>query len=369
MRVHPEELEFAQLYTSYLHTRNLPFAGLSDEQSRLIVERGRELYRWFRDHQWLHNLISLAVISYLFAADIAFLLWLPGMVGFRHDSPITATYVVASILIGALRGWIMYSIISYSIHEGAAHNLIFRPNGPVTRILAWIGNNMGRVCAADPIHYSEHHRSHHAHFGTEDDGEFLNFVLPRRYWMTLIPLAMFFNFSDFVVHRSLKLTNSRLLSAIATVVYQGALFYFAMRFYGLVFAIIAVATISIHVAFDLDRLRNFVEHNLMPIEQQDGARSLGPGFWGLLMGPGPWGQCCHWMHHLVPSIPWYQQILLHRYVASILTPEQRKLFLLQPIVGFPKLVLRMFIEPQRFVRSLKPGEEHPAPPSAALNYK
>jgi len=31
--------------------------------------------------------------------------------------------------------------------------------------------------------------SHHAKFGTDDDGEFLNFVMPRRYWLTLLPFA------------------------------------------------------------------------------------------------------------------------------------------------------------------------------------
>ncbi len=63
-----------------------------------------------------------------------------------------------------------------------------------------------------------------------------------------------------------------------------------------------------HVGFYLDRVRQFTEHNLMPLDNPNGSRSFGIGFWGLLVGGGPWGSPCHWEHHLVPSLPWYQQL-------------------------------------------------------------
>ena len=51
---------------------------------------------------------------------------------------------------------------------------------------------------------------------TAADGEFLNFVVPRRYWLTLIPFAAFLNFSDFVVHRPLVMLTHWALAAGAT---------------------------------------------------------------------------------------------------------------------------------------------------------
>jgi fatty acid desaturase len=105
------------------------------------------------------------------------------------------------------------------------------------------------------------------------------------------------------------------------------------------------------VGFFFDRLRQFSEHNLMPLDNQDGSRSFGLGFWGMLIGGGPWGSPCHWEHHLVASLPWYQQLVLHGYVKSLLTETQRKQFLLQPVVGYPKLLWRLLREPVQFVRT------------------
>jgi fatty acid desaturase len=86
----------------------------------------------------------------------------------------------------------------------------------------------------------------------------------------------------------------------------------------------------------------------MPLDNREGARSFGVGFWGLLIGGGPWGQPCHWVHHLVASVPWYQQIRLHFYIQGLLTETQKRQFLLQPVVGYPKLLLRLWTEPNRF---------------------
>ena len=91
-----------------------------------------------------------------------------------------------------------------------------------------------------------------------------------------------------------------------------------------------------HIGFYVDRMRQFTEHNLMPLENNSGARSLGVGFWGLLVGGGPWGQPCHLAHHMVASIPWYQQIMLHRYIVGLLTETQRKQFLLSLSSDFPR---------------------------------
>jgi fatty acid desaturase len=111
-----------------------------------------------------------------------------------------------------------------------------------------------------------------------------------------------------------------------------------------VFTLLTMFVFLPHVGFYLDRVRQFTEHNLMPLDNQNGSRSFGTGFWGLLVGGGPWGSPCHWEHHLVPSLPWYQQLALHRFVVRQLTPRQRRQFLITPVIGFPRLWWRLIRE-------------------------
>jgi len=101
----------------------------------------------------------------------------------------------------------------------------------------------------------------------------------------------------------------------------------------------------------------------MPLDNKNGSRSFGMGFWGLLVGGGPWGSPCHWEHHLVPSLPWYQQLILHRDVVRLLTPAQRRQFLITPVIGFPKLWWQLIRESRRFARQQRAGTvpESPRP--------
>jgi fatty acid desaturase len=198
--------------------------------------------------------------------------------------------------------------------------------------------------------------AHHAKFGTEDDPEFLNFVFPRRLWLNFLPLGSFFNYTDFIVHRPTGYTRSRAISGVIAAVYTGLYLFMVYRYFGLLFTVI-VSLIMPHVGFYLDRMRQFTEHNLMPLENNSGARSLGVGFWGLLVGGGPWGQPCHLAHHVVASIPWYQQIILHRHIAGLLTETQRRQFLVEPGVGlgfglgFPGLLWAILREANQFSRA------------------
>jgi fatty acid desaturase len=160
-------------------------------------------------------------------------------------------------------------------------------------------------------------------------------------------LGTFLNYSDFVIHRPLEYTRSRLISGIAALAYNGVYAFFLYRLFGLAFTV-SVLLVLPHVGFYADRLRQFTEHNLMPLENKSGARSLGIGFWGLLIGGGPWGQPCHLEHHLVPSIPWYQQIILHRYLVRLMSERQRRQFLLRPFVGYPRLFWPVVTNANRF---------------------
>jgi fatty acid desaturase len=209
---------------------------------------------------------------------------------------------------------------------------------------------MCRLAAAEPEFYSECHMMHHAKFGTEDDSEFLNFIFPRRLWLSFLPLAGFFNYTDFFVHRTPAYTRSSATSGFFAAIYNGLYLFMLYHFFGLLFTVI-VALLMPHISFYLDRMRQFTEHNLMPLESNSGARSMGVGFWGLLVGGGPWGQPCHLAHHIVASIPWYQQIILHRHILDLLTETQRKQFLLRPVVGFPALLWDILRKSNHFSRA------------------
>jgi fatty acid desaturase len=344
MRSHADEVLLAQAYT-----RAMPFEGLRKEQQAFIRARGHTLHRWFRYHQRIHCLISAGVIAFLFTSDFFILMRLPGVLLGTGDAT-AGRLLLASIATATLHGWVLYSITLYSLHEGVAHAAIFPPRGRVTRTLGRISNNLCRLSGADPIEYGRSHRDHHAWFGTFADGEFTSFVRPRRFWRALLPFAMFINFSDFVAHRGQTYSRSRVASELTTVGCHGIAGYFMAQRFGVALPILTLALLAPHVAFHLDRLRQFSEHNLMPVENKDGARSFGPGFWGLVIGGGPWGQPCHWIHHLIPSIPWYQQIALHREVVAILSPRQRKQYLLATGLGYPRLLWRLWTEPDAFAR-------------------
>jgi fatty acid desaturase len=348
MEFHSEELDLARAYE-----QRMSFEGLSKDQMKLIMDRGRELYHWFKNHQGIHSLINLAVLLFIFSADYLILMRLPRFfIPAGAGSASTLRMILAALVIGSLHSWLMYSLIVFSMHEGAAHKIVFPHDDPVSKVLNNVARNLCRLAAGEPYYYSEHHMSHHAKFGTEQDGEFLNYVTPRRYWLTLLPYANIFNYSDFVVHRPPHYTRSRVVSAFVGLAYNAGYGYFMARSYGWKFAIISIALFVPHVGFYLDRLRQYTEHNLMPLDNKDGSRSFGLGFWGMLIGGGPWGSPCHWEHHLVASLPWYQQLQLHRFVVRVLTPRQRQQYLLQPVIGYPKLLWRLWREPARFRRQL-----------------
>ena len=345
MKLHSDEMALARAYTS-----STPFEGLSDDQLQQIMTRGRSLFHWFKTHSRIHYAISTAVLAVIFVSDYAIQILLPHQM-LDATTRTTAQIVGAAVASGALHSWLMYSLGVYSMHEGAAHKLIYPPRGRVTRALHWLSGNLCRIAASEPIQYATHHMIHHSKFGSEEDAEFLNFVKPRRYWPTFLPLAFDVNYTDFIVHRPLTFTRDRLKSAPWSMAYNGVYAYYAWTHFGWLFVVVAYVVMLPHVGFLTDRLRQFTEHNLMPLDNKNGSRSFGCGFWGLLVGGGPWRSPCHWEHHLVPSLPWYQQLILHRYVVRLLTPTQRRQFLLRPVIGFPALWWSLIRETRRFAAS------------------
>jgi hypothetical protein len=345
MKIHLDELEMAREYTS-----GQAFEDLSRDQTRLILDRGRELYKWFKAHPRTHALINALVIVWILGMDAVVLLWLPHWILPSQGRPGAGWLVAAAVCTGALHSWLLYSLAIFTLHEGAAHKLIFPGNGRLSQAAQFLAVNLCRLSAAEPNYYAACHMAHHARFGTEQDSEFLNFVQPRRFWRMLLPLGSFLNYSDFVIHRPLGYTRGRVISGLIAGLYNGIYAYLLYRLFGGLFVLVVLLLLP-HVGFYFDRMRQFTEHNLMPLENKSGARSFGAGFSGLLVGGGPWGQPCHMVHHLVASIPWYQQIALHHFMVGLLSEKQRRQFLLPPGLGFPQLFWRVVRDANAFSRA------------------
>jgi len=345
MNVHPEELALARAYD-----RSRVFEELSPDQTHLIMDRGRALYKWYKAHPITHNVINGCVLTFILVADGWALLGLPRLFLAANGPNDLWWILLASIVAGSTHSWFMYSLGVFSLHEGAAHNAVFSGTGAFGKAGQALSRNICRIAGTEPESYAACHMAHHAKFGTEEDSEFLNFVLPHRYWMTFWPLAAFINFTDFVSHRPLTYTRSRVLSDGLSALYNGVYAFLIYRSFGLAFTLLTMLVFGPHIGFYMDRLRQFTEHNLMPLENRNGTRSFGIGFWGLLLGGGPWGQPCHLVHHLVASIPWYQQVVLHRYMKTLLTERQREQFLIKPVIGFPKLLWRIVHDADAFAR-------------------
>ena len=216
MHIHLEEVRWAQV-----NERQLQFEPLTKDQIRSIMERGRGLHHWYKSHHATHSLINLLVLVFLLGGDYLALLRLPGVWLAERTPNAAGPIVVAGLVCGLLHCWLMYSLSVFTMHEGAAHKSIFPPRGPISRFGNFATYHLARITGGVPDFYSEKHMIHHSKFATEEDAEFLNFVTPRRYWMTFLPFAVVINFSDFVLHRPFNYTRSRRITLAVALLYQG----------------------------------------------------------------------------------------------------------------------------------------------------
>jgi fatty acid desaturase len=348
MKLYPDELALSREYA-----RGLAFEGLSDDQLNRFAAEGQRLHRWFKAHPYLHNAIAVPVLIFLFGADYWALLELPRYFLPEGQAHSAWMILLAGTLAGSIHSYLMYSMAILSVHEAFTHEVLFQKIGPISRAAHFLSAHVCRVTGAEPNFYAEHHITHHREFGTEEDGELLNFVRPRRYWMSWLPFAALY--SDFASHRPVGYTASRKVTLALTILFNGTYSYFMYHAFGLWFTVLVMLVFYPHFGFYLDRTRQFTEHNLMPPENKNGARSFGLGFWGMLLGGGPWGTPCHLEHHLLPHLPWYHQLMLHHHLRSLMTPRQREQFLVQPVIGWPKLWWRLVRDHHAIEHRLKGG--------------
>jgi fatty acid desaturase len=324
MKVYKSELENWSKFRALQKT-----TPLTPEQLKQIDQRSKFLLKQTFAHPYRHNIVGICLVLSLLLIDILSFT-IPGILGL--------------IIMTTVHGFILYSLTIYTLHEGAAHKRIILGSP----ILAFLVNNVSRLCFADPIHYQRCHSSHHQHLGTKDDKAFTHMIVPSRILKSFLPGAAFLKFNDYKIHSSDAWTISKIMTLLIGLNYSLILFLMAKNHQHsgvLVFIILIAAP---WISFSLDRLRESSEHLLLKSDDLPEAREIGNNFWGYLIGGGPWGQPCHLSHHISPSLPWYQQLRLSREIKQILSMEQRKYFFIED--GF-------FKYPKKFIQLMKSNSQ------------
>lgn len=215
-----------------------------------------------------------------------------------------------------LHGVLSYQFVIYTLHEGAGHGL-FRKYVWLNRIAF----NLSRLFFADPNYYKKKHVDHHRYLGTSQDGAFTHFVLPHRIIKSMLPGAGVIYSNDYKIAQPDKPTNSTFVSfGIGLLVVAFQIFLLAHTF-PVWLSLLSLLVVSPWISMLLDRTRESIEHCNMPNDLKMGSWELGLSMPALLIGGGPWGQPCHFSHHLAPELNWYQQILLHKKLLTILSKE------------------------------------------------
>lgn len=345
MKLYPQEIEAAELYQER-ELRGFPY--LSQFQLNRIHGESRKYFGWSVRHPYLHNAITSCIFLLLFFLDYLILAKLT-LIFQWAPIPIWLMVVFCSFL----HGIISYQVNIFSIHEGGAHHRLIQSKGVLSRILAVVAESACRVFGGDPTYYGANHSFHHSKLGTTGDVTFTNFVMPKRLFKSLLPLAIFLGFNDFRVHQGTKYDGSRILTTVIAILYHGAYFFLMLPAIGWLATTLILFVLGPWVGFGLDRLREGTEHDLMPLDTWNGTRDLGLNFWGFFIGGGPWGQPCHLAHHLAPHLPWYSQIKLHLFLKKILTEKQKHFFLVAPFQSFPALLSFLLKKGHQYLKEIE----------------
>ncbi len=107
----------------------------------LIRARGRDLFAWFKAHPGLHNAINLLAIVFLLVADGASLLYLPRLWLTPGEPAPWPAVLIAAAVAGSVHSYLLYSLSVFSMHEGAAHNIVFVGKGRLARLAQTVGQS------------------------------------------------------------------------------------------------------------------------------------------------------------------------------------------------------------------------------------
>lgn len=229
-------------------------------------------------------------------------------------------------LLGILHGFIGYQWVVYGMHEGAGHGLFRNRNSRLQKVLNWLAYHSCRLFMADPDFYQKAHVTHHRYVGTLEDQAQTNYVDNKRVLISLLPGAGILFPNDYRIHKGDELTFSLFISSLVGGTRLAVEVYLLSPYLTWYWSLLAFALIGPWVGLALDRIRESVEHHLMPVHRIYSSRELGVGPLALILGGGPWGQSCHFCHHLAQDLNWYQQIWLHFKVKKIMDQQQREYY-------------------------------------------
>ncbi|HXH31459.1 MAG TPA: hypothetical protein VNJ01_11645 [Bacteriovoracaceae bacterium] len=330
MKVYPEELE---LFAKYTREELQDFPLVTDDQFEQMRTHSRKLKEWEKQHWVFHNTLNVVVLTLLVSLMVYFGMILP--------TQLAPSYSMLFLCAG-LYGFVSYSLCIFTLHEGAGHNSIIRNHGPISRALGFVANNLCRLSFADSSYYHSIHPQHHHSTATENDCAFTNYVMPKRFLISMLPLSGVMPYCDYKIHTPPTMTKSKLVTDLIGTTWILIIAYQLLTHgYSVLMTAVFIVFMT-WVSFTVDRIRETTEHNLMPGNKNNVARSFGPNLWGLFICGGPWGQVCHLMHHMLPSATWYQQIILHYRFKAIATPAQLEAFCMQGgMLDYPKVAYKI----------------------------
>ena len=312
MKQYPQEIEYLK---NYLKGINIP--EFDQDQKGLINRKLKEIRSKAKDRPWIHNFFEL--LPFILIASLWYLLI------FVLPEYILNKTLLFFILF-TLHGFLGYQWVIYGLHEGAGHKLFTNKKSVLHRFLSFLAFHSSRLMMADPVNYRKHHQTHHKYTGTAKDGSQTNFVLKNRIMISLLPGAGILFPNNYRVHKGDDCSLSLLLSAFLGIL-RFAIEYQALKpYFSPAQIILMLFLLSPWIGLFLDRIRESLEHHLMPQSREYGSRELGTSLIGLIIAGGPWGQPCHLSHHLAPDLNWYQQISLSKYLDKTLTEDQRTFF-------------------------------------------
>lgn len=323
------------------------YSKMDEAASQELRLLAHEYERWQKAYPLLDTLLSLVPLFFIIG------IWI---LSFSALSVLFTTHPVFAVLLAsAIHGFFSYSWVIYSLHECAGHGprKWSQCRSTPDRVRFFLGATC-RLFMSDPEHYREFHFTHHSRLGTDQDGSFTHAVQTSRLIRSLLPFSGILYPNDYKVHMGTEKTASQKLSLRLGLVF--ALILTAI--YSYLFTIGAAVLIGLvlgpWISFILDRLRESIEHQLMPVDRTYGVREIGWTILGHVLSGGPWGQPFHFTHHFAQSLPWYLQI---RLALSV----RKKLKLLDarhPVLPAHSIqLLKKFIQQQQAIYQMEKGAQ------------
>jgi fatty acid desaturase len=300
-------------YSKYKDQELQDYIRLNPGQIIMANLTVKKLRAWQKEHYIKDFLLQVVPFVLLGMAWLFSLLYLPQLL---------SEYIWIFVpLISLILGWIGYSFVVYTLHEGAGHGLF--------KTIPWLRRlcfHLSRLKMADPYYYKSCHSKHHNHLGTDKDLAFTNVISRKRFIRSVLPGAGILFLNDYNIHQNPQYTKSRVISELIGGLVIALEVYLLSIWINWTIALLIVCIFVPWIGMVLDRLRETIEHRLMPNDTRHGSLELGLSFIGMIIGGGPWGQPFHFSHHYAPDLNWYQQLALHLFFKKILKEKQKDFY-------------------------------------------